>query len=322
MKKIRRPFSIIVVLVVIAAIVLYLWTNDELLFSLAKISLRSIFWLILLRFFLFGVNGLFLRTFAAKFGVHLVPKEWFGLSVITIMGNYLTPFSGGLAARAGYLKLRHKFPYAQFATLLASNYLVNFWVVGIVGILTLLFFVDTAQYYWQIILFFLIVTLSITLLVLFPSVKLSGNYRTIRMLNTSLEGWSLVKGDNVLLSKLVIYTVINIFLNGLSFWVAYQAIGYSVSFAAAVLVGLLTVFSILLNITPGNLGVSEAVISLSSGALGVGADQGLLVALLLRATTIILAFTLGPIFSYLLAQGFTENHQKISVSNQKIEGKQ
>jgi len=260
------------------------------------------FWLIVSRFLFIATNGLFLRAFAEKFSVRLSPKEWFGLAMVTTMGNYITPFAGGMVARAAYLKHRHTFPYAQFATLLASNYLVNFWVVGILGLVSLLILVDVTRFYWQLMLFFIAVVISISTLALLPTIRLPWKHRLAKRLNTSLEGWAMVKNDRRLLAKLIAYTLANILLNGFSFWVAYRALGFPIFFAEAVLIGLLTVFSILVNVTPGNFGIQEAIISLSSGVLGAGAGQGLLVALLIRGATLVWAFTLGPIFAFLLTR--------------------
>jgi hypothetical protein len=64
----------------------------------------------------------------------------------------------------------------------------------------------------------------------------------------------------------------------------------------------MTSFSLLVRITPGNLGIQEAVVSLSSGLLGIGTGQGLLVSLLIRVATMIPTFTLGPVFSFLLTR--------------------
>lgn len=304
----RRLWSVIVLGLVIAAIAWYLNSQRQLLSAFTKLSLSTIMYLVGLRFLFLGTNGLFLREFATKFEVRLRWKEWFGLSVVTTMGNYLTPFSGGMIARAAYLKQRHAFPYTQFATLLASNYLVNFWVIGVVGALILLTLGREMQHYWQVLVFFVAVVASISALMLFPTVRLHWKNRVARTVNTSLEGWRLVRNDRLLLARLVVFALINAFLNGLSFWVAYDAIGSRIPFNSALLIGLLTSFSLLVRITPGNLGIQEAVVSLSSGLLGTGVGQGLLVALLMRSATVILAFTLGPIFSFLLTRELAAHH--------------
>lgn len=306
-KRSRQLLSIGVLLAISCAIAWYLKSNPDLLRLLVDISFIQACWLMILRVLFMTMNGLFLKAFAGKFGVRLKAIEWFGLAVVTTMGNYITPFSGGLVVRAAYLKNRHGFPYAQFASLLASNYLVAYWVIGVVGTLALLTFGKALRFYWQVFVFFVAVVVSISALVLSPSVRLPWKNRVAKVVNTSLEGWGVVKSDWPLLARLVAYTLVNMLLNGVSFWVAYDALGSPVSFRPALLIGLLASFSILTNVTPGNLGIQEAVVSLSSGLLGTGTGQGLLVALLLRAVTLVWVFTLGPVFSYLLAQNLNES---------------
>lgn len=296
----KRLWSIIVLVLVIAAIAWYLISQRQLLLALTQVSLLAITYLVGGQFLFLGTNGLFLREFAIKFGVRLTPKEWFGLSVVTTMGNYITPFSGGMIARAAYLKQRHGLAYAQFVTLLASSYLINFGVIGVVGALILLTLEEAIQFYWQVLVFFVAVAILMLALILFPTVRLPWKNRIARSVSVSLEGWMEVKSDQVLIAKLVAYTLVNILLSGFSFWIAYDALGSRISFRSALLLGLLTSFSLLIRITPGNLGIQEAVVSLSSGLLGIGTGPGLLVALLVRAATLVLAFTLGPIFSFLL----------------------
>jgi uncharacterized membrane protein YbhN (UPF0104 family) len=237
------------------------------------------------------------------------------------MGNYITPFSGGMIARAAYLKREHQLPYAHFATLLASNYLISFWVIGVVGALTLLAFGTVVRTHWQLFALFVSVVTSISGLLLLPTVRLPWESQVARAVNTALEGWNLVRNDWALLARLVVYTLLNILLNGLSLWVAYDSLGSRVAFRSALLIGLLTSFSLLIRITPGNLGIQEAVVCLSSGLLGTGTGQGLLAALLIRATTLLWVFTLGPTFAFLLARGGTESEggTKPRISTRKQE---
>ncbi len=307
--KIRKFFSLSVLIVVIAAILFYLSTQPQLLAALQQISWSLLAIIIVFRLLFLITSGLYLQTFAKKFNISLTFTEWFGLSVVTTMGNYITPFAGGMVARAAYLKHRHNFPYASFATLLASNYLVVFWVIGAIGFTTLIIFFPLQDIYIMLALLFLAMPITISILTILPNVHLPETHRLFRILNTSLEGWNLVKNDKILLAQLGLYTMANIALNGLSFWVAYNALGFTVSFSSALLISLIAVFSILLNITPGNLGIQEIIVSVSSNLLGPGGGEGLVVALIIRAATLLLVFTLGPFYAWLLSHLVTEtNH--------------
>ncbi len=303
--NIGQVLSVLVFIAVTCIIGLYLKSNDELLHPILNISLVNAIWLIVLTVMFIGTNGLFLKAFATKFSIKLRFIEWFGLAMITAMGNYLIPFSGGLIARATYLKHRHAFPYAKFITLITANYLVVFWVVGMTGALTMIIFYNSSRFFWQITLFFVTVVMAISGLVMLRTVKIPGNNRLAKLINTALDGWDLIKNDNSLLIKLIIYSLINIILNGFLFLLAYNATGCTVHFTTALLVSLLSVFSLLVRITPGNFGIQEAVISLSSVMVGAGAGTGLLVSLLIRVALLIPAFILGPIFSFLLTRELT-----------------
>lgn len=313
--KRNKYISIIVMIAVIIAIFLYLLTQPQLLTTLGSLTWSSIVLIILCRLFFLMTNGLYQKAFAKKFEIDLKFVEWFGLSVITTMGNYLTPFSGGLVARAVYLKHQHSFAYARFATLIASNYLVVFWVVGIVGFSTLVIFFPLEEVYLSLALIFLGISFFISMLALLPNIHLPENYRLLKILNTSLEGWNVVKNDRRLLAQLVLYTIANILLNGLSFWIAYIALGVQISFYSALLISLIGVFSILLNITPGNLGIQELVVSVSSNLLGAGSGEGLLVALIIRISTMLVVFILGPIFSAILTKNLAELKSQPHISS-------
>jgi len=302
-----QVLSALVFLAVVFFIGLYLKSNSDLLRPLLKISLVDTLLLTALAVGLIGMNGLFLKAFAVKFGIDLSPREWFGLAAITAMGNYLTPFSGGLIARASYLKHRHAFPYAQFLTLITANYLVVFWVVGMTGILTISAFWHSNRFFWQIAISFVSIVIFISGLVAVRKTKIPGNNRLAKIINTALDGWDLIKSDRSLLGRLILYSLINIILNGFLFLVAYHAIGHAVPMMTALLVSLLSVFSLLVRITPGNFGIQEAIISLGSEAMGAGAEVGLLVSLLIRAASLIPIFTLGPIFSFVLTRELTGN---------------
>ena len=294
--------SLVVLLGIVSGIGLYLRQHLELFNHIRNMSVWSGLLLFLMSVTMLAANGLFLRIFAKKFNMDLHVKEWFGLAAVTAMGNYLTPLSGGLVARAAYLKRRHDFPYAHFLAMLAANYMIAFAVISVTGIVTLFTLTGTGSHWWTVLLFFL-ATLSTILLVLFlPSPSIGGRNRLLRLLQQALEGMEFIQRDRELLWKLVALTFFNVVVGAFLFFVAFHSIGTAIPFRIALLIYLLTACTVLINITPGNLGVQEAVTSLAAAILGAGADVGLLAALIVRAVAILAAFILGPIFTYLLSK--------------------
>lgn len=299
--NLRYFINISLVLITLGVIALYLWYNKDLLALLYNISWKTAIALIILRMFFVGLNGLFLKLFAAKLNVDLDWYEWVGLPFVTTMGNYLTPLSGGMIARAAYLKNRHAFSYTHFATLLAANYLIIFWVSTLAGLCLMPLLWQQTHAPWLIMLLFIVSWGGLSIVLLMPMPCFSSTNRAAKLFQRAITGWLAVRNDRRLMLQLVFLTIVSLLLNAAAFWLGYRALEITISVPAALIISLSTIFSSLTTITPGNFGIREAVISFMSELLGVGIGTGLLVALLIRAGSLVSAFTLGPLFSVILA---------------------
>lgn len=289
----RSILSILILLATCGGMCWYFTSDREILHLFGQISFGPAVFLIALRLLYMGTYGLFLKISTAKFHVHLSVLEWFGLPFITTMGNQLTPFAGGVLIRALYLKRKHSLPYTEFTTILAANHLIVLWMVGLIGLITCAVFGELGTWRWPLAGFFFLVVVMITVVFVLPRFFLTGQGVFVRTFNRFTEGWALLRGDGRLLAYAFIIVFAGIVLNGYSFWLAYHSLDLAVRPQAVVLLSLLPFFLIFISITPGNLGVQELVISLSSMLLGGGAGKGLVVALMIRAATLIPAFILG-----------------------------
>jgi uncharacterized membrane protein YbhN (UPF0104 family) len=301
-KSLRYFMTVSLFLLALGGIALYLWHNQELLALLTHLSWPTAVSLIILRLLFVGLNGLFLKLFAAKLDVHLNWYEWVGLPFVTTMGNYLTPLSGGMLARAAYLKNRHALSYTHFTTLLAANYLITFWVSTLTGLCLMPLLWQQTHTPWLVLLFFVLSWGTLSVVLLIPMPHFLPTNRLTTMLQQAATGWQAVRNDRHLMWQLVLLTIVSLLLNAAAFWLGYQALQVTVSAPAALMISLSTVFSALTTITPGNFGIREAFISFMSEIVGVGVGTGLLVALLIRGSTLVSAFTLGPLFSVILAR--------------------
>jgi uncharacterized membrane protein YbhN (UPF0104 family) len=301
-QKFRLVLAILVFLLSLMGITLYLWDNKQLVALLTNLSLKTAVVLITLRLIFVGFNGLFLKLYSAKLNVHLNWYEWIGLPYITTMGNYLTPLSGGMLARAAYLKNRHAFSYTNFTTLLAANYLITFWVVSLTALFIIPFLWQQANAPWLLLLFFIVCWGLLTAILLMPIPRLVSTKRPVRMLNQALLGWKAVRDDRRLIWQLLLLTIASLLLNAAAFWLSYWVLQVTVSVPIAIMISISAVFSVLVTLTPGNFGIREAFVCFMSAVVGVGAGTGLLVALLIRGGTLVSVFTLGPLFAAILTR--------------------
>ena len=286
----------------LALLGLFMAREKDLASALLRVSMLSLAGLFLIQCLFNAVSGLVLRELSLFFGVRLNGREWYGLPAATTMGNYLTPASGGLVARAVYLRQRYGMSYPRFLTLLSSGYLINFLVISAVG-----FFIVIVKYRHDLhvlpLAFFFLAVCAVILFLLHRPVPLpDGEGRIRQFLRDVVSGWPLMKGKTDLIVKLIVLSLANILLGSSSLWLAFNALGYPVPGMDALLINLLQSFSLLISITPGNLGVQEGVVSLSTGLLGHGLGAGLLAALLIRAVTVLFILSHGPLFSYLLSK--------------------
>jgi len=301
----QRWLTLIILLVVLLGIGFYLNWNRDLFTLLLGISWPLALSMVLLRLLFVALNGYYLKLFAQIFDVQLHVREWFGLAFITTMGNYLTPLSGGMVARATYLKVRHALPYTQFLSLLTASYLIIFWVAGVLGLVVAWQLKAVEQGRDIVVIFFVAMITAVSILFFLPPFHLPERWRLLRLFNAAMDGWQRIRTDRTLLIKLGMANLLGMVLNGLAFWFGFLALHIPVALPKAILISLSTVFSVVLTVTPGNLGVREAIVGLTGELIGVDGGEGLLVALLIRATTLTSVFVLGPLFSFLLSRELT-----------------
>jgi uncharacterized membrane protein YbhN (UPF0104 family) len=292
----RSLISTLALLAMAVAIYFYLSAHSDLLQSLENISLMQLCLLVALRILYITTFGLFMKLGVAKIGMRLNLLEWFGLQFVTIMGNQLTPFAGGVIVRAVYLKRRHSLSYPLFATLLLANHLAILLAASAAGFFICPFLPRLGAIRWMLMAFFALVMVAIGVILSLPVSHLPKRGRLkglTSLMNDCLEGWSILRSDTPLLLAVFALASAGIALNCLSFSVTYLSLGFQGMDQAALILGILMPFMVVIYITPGNLGIQELLISMTSGVIGGGVGKGLLVALVIRASTLIPVFILG-----------------------------
>lgn len=110
--------------------------------------LKSIdpFWLSLLLIAHF-INYILLGQSQAQalktLNVHLNVKEWFGLSVIAELFNYILPAKGGTSVRYYYLKSKFDVSFVDFMVMTTTYIFVGLSSLGIIGLILVQFFFRT-----------------------------------------------------------------------------------------------------------------------------------------------------------------------------------
>lgn len=301
MNKKVNYLQIIFTIFILAGFVYFFYQNKEEVLALQIVQPLLIIPLILLIGIFFAVNGYVMKLLLLNFNVNLKFKEWFGLSVINTLVNYITPLRGGMLSNAIYLKKAHKFSYSDFLVQLSATYVIGFWINSLVGLISvgLISYMD-GTFHLPIFLVFLGAFLSLTLVILLkPQIKETKSPFINRFI-TVINSWSKISGDKNLILKIGLLIVLNLFLIVGINWLEFAILGFNIEIYKLVLLSIFSSFSLLLSITPGSLGIKE-IFSVYSGSLvAIPSVVVVTVSLLDRVVTFLLSLLLGGIFSSLL----------------------
>jgi len=214
-------------------------------------------------------NGLVLKYFLEPFDIRLRFKEWFGLSVITTMGNYLTPFRGGAVARAVYLKKRHNFSYSYFLSTLSGIYIIAFLVNSFIGILTV---VLLKHFYALFNIFVFTVFMAIfflTGIIIFSLEFKETKYSFINKFINVINGWHLIKSNKKIILITSLISLINVAIIVLMMFLEFRVFGVEISLLNVLFLSIVSTLSLFISITPGALGIKEAIVAFTATVINI-----------------------------------------------------
>lgn len=305
----NKRYQYLVLLIIVAIASWYGYTHKDLFLHLKKISAFSLVGLLLAAFVSQILIGYQFRCLMKMFDINMGFREWFGLSACNSMFNYYLPTGGGIAVRAYYLKKKYDFPYSHYTSLIMGSNIVAFILSAGTGLgLTMLYkSVHGILYVNLIVIFsgllFATVIGTLVLLLLLQLGKRFDSERLNNILRLFKEGLNLFLKNKKLVLTFSVFHILGIFAIGARLFICFSAIGVDVVPLQMLIIASLTTFSLMLPLTPANLGVREGIISGCAYWFGLPADQALLAALIDRGAAIIMTFLFGLIFSRILLSG-------------------
>jgi uncharacterized protein (TIRG00374 family) len=295
--KTKNIISGIVLILIITYLIYYINNNLQ---NFKQLTLTNpLYFMPLVILFLIAIysNGLILKTLMKPFQIKLKNNEAFGLAIITNFYNLITPFRGGSAVRAIYLKKKHDFPYVNFLATLSAIYILIFLVSSIIGIFSMLTLQEKNIPILMALSIFTIFLLSI--IIFSPRIKENDNKWLNRFIKV-INGWHLIKNNKKIIIITIIISLIQVFLTALNNLIIYQIFGIQITLAKALFIAAIANLSIIIAITPGNLGIGDAINIFTANIIGIPLTEAIAATILLRAINLAVIFILGPIYSYKL----------------------
>lgn len=300
-QPLKKFISISVLIILIALAAFYISSNWS---DFTSLKLTHPLFIIIVAFLTILVGiliGLINYTILIPLKVKIGVFEAYALGVSSSFYNLITPFRGGIAARAIYLKKKHEFPITKFLSSLAAIYVVAFFVASLVGFFTMyVIYITTGIFNWIIFILFLIISLGMVFIILFSPNFPETRYGFINRFIKVINGWRLIRKNPKVIYTLTILTLAQVLLSGLRFYFLMKVFDINITIFGALLIASIGSLGLLISITPAGLGINEAIIVFTALTLGITPAESLSAAILGRLINTIILFILGPIFSWWL----------------------
>lgn len=293
--KLKKKLSPYLTLIFLVAFVIYIAHDIHSFTPLLKISAILVVAITVTKFFTYVVNGLFTKWTVEVFTERLKFTEGVYLAILTSIGNYFGPLLGGATIRAVYLKKIHKLSYANFTSTLAGYYVILFIANSLLAIVSLLLLSKSS--YRSGLLAFFIVWLAVLIALMFvrlparEKLKRLESYRLTKFIIGVVydieSGWQSLIKDKLLVSKLCLLGLAGFLITAVTTVLEFHALGASISIAAVGFYTAMINSSLLINLTPGAIGIRESLLLLTSSVMGITNTQILQVAVIDRGITLL-----------------------------------
>ena len=298
----RKVISIAVLIFFIFWIVLYIRNHIQEFNTIFSLSLTVVAVLSALLLIDSIILGLFTKVLMQYLNVPLKFKEWYGLSIVSNLWNYIVPFQGGAGMRALYLKKVYNFTISNFLVTMLALYFISFLVNSFIGLICILYIYLQYRHLNVIVFFFFsVVFAGIGTLMLFSPQAPEFKNRVLKKISEVINAWYVIRSDSTLVAKLILVILLHAVFELLTVYFGFLAYGIGLSFYKCLLISTLFAFSVLIKITPGSLGITEGIMVFGAQIFNINPAQSLLAAGLIRVINICLIFSLGPIYNYALS---------------------
>jgi len=229
--------------------------------------------------------------------------EWFRLCML---GRLLNKFvsQGGNIYKSIKLKNDHKVPYAAFISSLASFLWLDVSLNLSVSLFAIIFCVPSMKIFEHsailIIFLLLMFVLFIPIVIRLSAKKVKIQAKVINMMSIKVS--QVIKTtldiilDKKILVKVTLTGIMCLFLHYLLLCIAAKSLGINLGFIELLIFLSFLKLSLIVNITPGNIGVREILYGILGSSFGLKVSEGILLSALLRVNSYVVLVSLGLFF--------------------------
>ncbi|MEW6350303.1 MAG: lysylphosphatidylglycerol synthase transmembrane domain-containing protein [Thermodesulfobacteriota bacterium] len=272
----------------------YVWSRWAEFAFLATVSLSHILAAGCPTLLSFVVNAYQLGLFLGKFRVRAGRVELMALTMAMILGNLVLPLRGGSGGMAVYLKRVHKLDFHLFAAIYGGSAILVALIncgLALVGLVALWLWYGFSHAPLSVLVSGTF--LCCLVLCVYPLPVGRKGTGLAGFVAGGVRSWHELTRDKRLLAHLAASHLGLAFLLAGSFFLIYRALGHPLSWGAVLVTSSLGSIAALVPITPGSLGVFDAVVIQIPQLFGLDPPRALTAALVFRAICMVWASVLG-----------------------------
>jgi len=244
-----------------------------------------------------AIQGEVYRTALRVLGLSVGPYEGFKLAMLVNLGNLVLPRAGPGAA-AVYLKRRHSFAYAGFASLFLTVLVLQFTCGSILGLASMGWLSAFSGYRWSWPLAGILTGIAVgsPLVLVVPAwFRPKWRGRAGSFVRRALLALSILRGHRAMIARILALRTAALVVMSLQLWLCLLAIGAPTPFPAALVLCFLGLLGMRLGPTPGGLGFREGAITLAGEFLRLDPSLALAAAVLDRAVATAATLVVGQL---------------------------
>jgi len=242
----------------------------------------------------FAVNSYQLGLFLEKFGLRLSFVEVCSLTMGMLLGNLVLPMRGGTGGLAVYLKKVHGLDFQAFAAMYGGTAVLVALINTALALIALIVVALTHGFvHLPLSLFVAGLFAGCLYLSVFPPPVRPRSTGLMAPVLQAARSWHALTRDRSLLAKLTLsFLVISLAL-ALSFFFIYSAMGLPLSAEGVVITSSLGSIANLVPLTPGSLGIFDAVVIQIPQLFGMDTARSVAGALVFRALCFLWSLVFG-----------------------------
>jgi uncharacterized membrane protein YbhN (UPF0104 family) len=275
----------------------YCYNNINEIKKIFELNIFVVFIIGLIIFINTVVGALPNKLILSKYGLKLKFYEWYGIFVVTTLGNFL-PMRAGLVFKAAYLKKRHSFTLGNFGSLMGLTYAIIYIDKCLIGFVVSVGILASNAVEISVILpiTFLIIAISFIVLISYDYSKHNVRNKYLTKVKSMFEGMKLQPSDIKPVAILIVAINIATILDAVKYLLIFKHYSVDIGFWGCILLSISISLSTLVSITPSNLGIRELITGIAFVGLGGDLNEGLVISIIDRVLHTIIILGLGSSF--------------------------